>query len=318
MNVTDIPFRPPCAHAEIESPPHAQAVEQHVIEWAETQQLVRDSGFHSQLISSKFGWLAARCYPYASMSLLNTIADFLTWLYLVDDRLFDRAQRIPRAIIADVSGIWNVQGRQDTAPSAEPLQNAWHDICLRLLKHLGAVWLHHFMTNVRMIYGANTLKIIGQLHELAIDKHDYETIRYYTSGLVPCFDFYGTSEGYQLRDEDRYDLNLQILSRQANIIIALANDIHSYTHEARQRGRYENLICLHLHQGHTLEQAHQLVSDAIECHLKNFDALSEHMLHTSNPRIQRYIKELQHWIIGYQYWVFNDTCRYVCISANDL
>ncbi|WDU65431.1 hypothetical protein LRS56_13885 [Pseudomonas poae] len=317
MNVTDIPFRPACAHAQNEPPPHAQAVEQHVLEWTEAQQLATDPDFHSELISSRFGWLAARCYPNASMSLLNTIADFLTWLYLVDDRLFDRAQRIPRAIIADVSALWNVQGQQDKTSPAAPLQNAWRDICTRLLKQMGSVWLHHFITNVRMMYGANTLQIIGQLHKISIDKHAYEILRYHNSGLVPCFDFYGTSVGYQLRDEDRYCLNLQTLSQQANIIIALCNDIHSYAHETRQRGHYENLVCLHVFEGHTLKEALSLVSDTVQHPLNNFDALSEHLFHTSTPAVRRYINELQHWIIGYQYWAFNDTCRYVCVSTND-
>ena len=310
MGIPDIPYglayRPP----HNESPPYAETVEQHVFEWLHAQQLIVDSTFHAQLHNAKFGWLAARCYPYAPLTLLNTIADFITWIFIVDDRLFDRSSAVPYTIISNVSAIWDAPDRQESSPPTDCLQAAWQDICIRLSEHLGVTRFQHFVNGVRIMYGTNAVQIIGHLHTLDINQHDYITLRCHNSGLIPCFNLYGISKGYELSDEERYSPDVKLLSKQANIIISLSNDIYSYADEVKQRGRYENLVCLYISEGSSLELAIHRVRDTIKQQALNFNSLSTRLLNTATPPLQRYISELHYWISGHQQWVLNDTSRY--------
>src|SRR5688500_3100587 len=55
--------------------PAAESVEREMIQWALAHRLIPDDRYRSRIARTRYGWLAARCYPQADRELLQAAAD---------------------------------------------------------------------------------------------------------------------------------------------------------------------------------------------------------------------------------------------------
>src|SRR5260370_22655505 len=87
----DVKFAMPeltCPFADDISP-HADHVDNHVIDWANQFELLRDDVEAAKLSGTKVGRLAARTTPRATSPDLKLLADWQTWLFLFDHQHSD-------------------------------------------------------------------------------------------------------------------------------------------------------------------------------------------------------------------------------------
>ncbi len=296
--------------------PYAQLLDLHVFEWVDKYHLVTDEASRARIAQGKFGWLAARCYPTASLAMLQAIAAYLTWLFVVDDVIFDQPHPPSPETISAVTAIFDVleqEGADTTSFFAEP---AWRDICRQFKPALGVERLQHFAHGIRMMYGSTALLLLGYLHELPITVTQYETLRRYSIGLIPSFELLGLTPDRKLRDSERYSPAVQKLTALANNIISWSNDLYSLGDELEQRGRYENIVIAYVSHGDTLQDAITRVTGRIANEFTNFTALCKLLSEQKSPPLDTYIQELQTWIVGHQIWMQNDTARYLKTLTN--
>ncbi|MGX5796905.1 terpene synthase family protein [Pseudomonas sp. E2-15] len=290
--------------------PHAQVVENHVIEWVEKHQLMPNSNLRAHTVRCRYGWLAARCYPTAPLELLNTIADYIAWLFLVDDLFFDCAQVPSPRTVAHITAIIDVLDLNTAQLQPEFGERALLDICQRLRRHLDAERFAHFANGSRMIYGGVALQILAHINSEPVTLRQYRCLRRHGSGMIPAMALVDAASPVPLEGEVRFSAKIEQLEDSTNTIVSLTNDIFSLSTELKQTGLHENMVTLLAGQGHTLQEGIDITADKIRTEINNFTQHSNQLLVNASPALKYYIDGLRHWISGHQRWLEIDTSRY--------
>lgn len=290
--------------------PHAHAIEAHVIEWIERHQLTRNGELRARTIRARYGWLAARCYPNAPLQLLQTIADYIAWLFLVDDLFFDRVQTLSPHTVGNISAIIDVLDLNTSRPKPVYGERALLDICQRFRQQLDVERFQHFAHGTRMMYGAAALQILAHLNNNPTTLHQYECIRRHGSGLIPCLALVDSAAGLPLAGEIRFSPEVEQLKNSTNTIVSLSNDIFSLAIELKQPGQYENMVTLQAGHPPALQHGIDLTANKVRLEIERFTELSEQLLACAQPALKHYIEGLRYWLSGHQRWVEDDTARY--------
>ncbi|KPA35144.1 terpene synthase metal--containing protein [Fusarium langsethiae] len=108
--------------------PHTEQLEARMIEWADKHNLFPNGKYRERAERTRYAWLAARCYPNATPNLLQAIADFFIWFFLVDDLFVDRVETITRDTLCNLTAMVDVL--DFNAASQEPVYGelAWLDM----------------------------------------------------------------------------------------------------------------------------------------------------------------------------------------------
>lgn len=290
--------------------PHAQAVEQHVIGWVEHYQLIPNQALRARTIRARYGWLAARCYPSAPLDLLKTIADFIAWLFLVDDLLFDWAEHLSPRTVAHITAIIDVLDLNDTQVHPGFGERALLDVCQRLRGQMDAEHFEHFAHGTRMVFASTALLILGRLNGEQMALRQYGCARRHGSGVAPCIALLDSATAAPLKSEVRFCPQVQQLKESANTIISLINDIFSVSSELKQPGHSANIVMLLAGQQHSLQEGIELSANKVRIEIERFTKLSEQLLDPASPALNHYIQGLKYWLSGHQRWLENDTARY--------
>ena len=297
--------------------PYAQTVEKHVIEWADHHRLIDDSDLRARTIRARYGWLAARCYPTAPLDVLETIADYIAWLFLVDDLFFDRVQTLSPRTVAHITAIIDVFDLNILQPQPIFGERALFDLCQRLRRQLGTDQFQHFAHGTRMMYCGAPLQTLAHLNSAPITLRQYECIRRQGSGLIPCMLLIECTTGTQLEADWRFSPDVQQLRDATNTIVSLSNDIHSLNVELKQPGQHKNMVTLQSGQQHELQQVIDLTAHRVLAEIENFSERSEQLLINAPPGLKQYIQGLKYWLSGHQRWVESDTLRYASEFADN-
>lgn len=293
--------------------PHAEAVEEHVIEWAEDQQLLPDDDLRDRTIRARYGWMAARCYPAASLERLKTIADYIIWLFLVDDLCFDRVQTLTPRTLAHITAFIDVLDLNTTQPTPLYGERALLDICQRLRQQLDRRAFVDFAQGTRMAYSGAAMQTLAHLSSEPITLGQYTCIRRHSSAVFPCIALLDSPVDAHLESHVRLSNELAQLRESANAIISLSNDIFSLDIELRQPGQYMNMVTLLTDSPHELQKGIDLTAKIVRDKIEHFTQLSEQLFKHANPVFKHYIQGLRSLISGHQRWVEYDTARY-CVA----
>lgn len=296
--------------------PHAQAVEQHVLEWVEHQQLIPDNASRERTSRGRYGWLAARCFPTAPLQLLETIADYIAWLFLVDDLFFDRVQTLSPHTVAHITAVIDVLDLHTTQPQPVFGERALLDICQRLQQHMDAERFQHFAHGTRMIYASAALQILAHLNDEPITLRQYECIRRHGSGMIPSLSLLDSCTPTHLEGRVRFSREVQQLKDSTNTIVSLSNDIYSLKMELKQPGQYENMVTLQAGTLQTLQQGIDSTANTIRAEIEHFTQRTEQLLVGAGPALSNYIHGLRYWLSGHQQWIESDTARYAAEFAD--
>ncbi|MFI5783578.1 hypothetical protein [Nocardia sp. NPDC051570] len=290
--------------------PAAEQAEQGALAFAARYGLIPNEEYYARLVRTKYGWLAARCYPDANLDLLQILADYFMWFFIVDDMFVDRVETVGESTIPNLTAMIDVLDYR--RPGSEPVfgEYAWVDICTRLQLQLSTEHFQRFAHGMRMWAATAGLQILNHLRESSVDIAQYETIRRHTSGTNPCLDVADAAKAGPVRPEEFNDPVAQRLRMHANNVVCWSNDVQSLKMEMRQPGQYWNMVIVYVNKGLTLQQSVDLVAARVRSEIAQFQELGLGVEPLASPQLNGWIDGLRHWMRGYQDWVENDTQRY--------
>jgi len=175
--------------------PYAGDVDQATLIWAEASGLLTD-GLRQKSQRLQYGVLAARAYPQADRDTLQIAADWIAWLFFMDDqcdeagigrdpqRLAALHERFLAVLEGDPpdSGDWN-------------LTRALADIRRRLAARATDDWLRRFGEHVRLYFTANRWEAANRYQSIVPNVATYCAARLFSGAVYACFDLIELAAG---------------------------------------------------------------------------------------------------------------------------
>jgi hypothetical protein len=295
--------------------PQAHEVEASMIEWGMTHDLFPDDEYADRVIRTRYGFLAARCYPRADRTLLQAAADYFLWFFLADDLFVDRVQTVSRRTVRNLTAMIDVLDFDRLGTPAVYGESAWLDVCQRLRGCLAPEHFERFATGMRLWASTAGLQIVNHLQPHAIEMPAYETIRRHTSGMNPCLALSDAANDGAITPEEYHRPDVQTLRMHANNVVCWSNDIQSLVVEIRQPGQFRNMVTLYAAQGHGLQEAVDITAERVRTEITAFARLAKGVEHRASAQLAGYLTGLKDWMRGYQDWVERDTGRYATAHA---
>jgi hypothetical protein len=283
--------------------PHAPFVEARMHQWLVQYGLIPNEHYRERLARAKFGWLAARCHPYASMEQLQTIANFYAWYFLVDDWFVGNTEKVSAYTISNLTAVINVLDAGHT--SAEPVygEAAWADMCHDLRASMSGAQFERFAHAMHLWVGMAGLRMLEHTHAQAPQPHRREAILRLAGGLYPCLYLIDFANGLPLPQEEHDRLNVQQLRRHTNRIVCWSSDVQHLGMDVRQSAPRRNTVALYASQGYSLQHSVDRVSERIRTELDAFMRISAAVKDSASPALSSYISGLKHWMSGYRDWL---------------
>jgi hypothetical protein len=295
--------------------PDVVLIEGQMIVWADEHDLFVNDAYRERVIRTRYGWLAARCYPNAGRELLQAIADYFVWFFLADDLFVDRVETVTPDTLRNLTAMIDVLDFDSAGPQPLYGELAWLDVCRRLRRLLSAEHFERFAQGMRLWATTAGLQILNHLQSRSVGIRQYETIRRHTSGMNPCLALSDAANSGAVEPNEFYHLDVQTLCRHANNIVCWSNDIQSLGVEARQPGQFRNMVAIHAAEGHTLQESVDYTAARVDTEIAQFVQLSEAIIPNAGTRLCGLIDGLKYWIRGYLDWVAQDTLRYAAAFA---
>lgn len=295
--------------------PAAESVEQEMIEWALTQNLIPDEHYLSRIVRTKYGWLAARCYPNADRELLQVAADYFLWFFLADDLFVDRVETVTPSTISNLTAMIDVLDFDCLSPHPVYGESAWLDVCRRLRRYLSAEHFDRFAQGMRLWASTAGLQILNHIQRQPLAMRHYETIRRHTSGMNPCLALADAANVGPVTPDEYHGPAVHQLRLHANNVVCWSNDIQSLIVETRQPGQFKNMVTIFAAQGHSLQKGIDLTAERVRAEIEAFSRLSQAVEARASREMSGYIAGLKNWMRGYQDWVDFDTGRYATAFA---
>lgn len=295
--------------------PHAEQVEAQMLDWAEKNDLIINGKYRERVVRTRYAWLAARCYPNASLELLQAIADYVIWFFLADDFFVDRVETVSTTTLPNLTAMIDVLDFDAVSPEPIYGELAWLDVCRRLRRLLGHAPFERFATGMRLWATTAGLQIINHLQEEPCGMRQYEAIRRHTSGMNPCTALSDGANVGSVTSEEFCRPEVQTLCRIANNVVCWSNDIQSLGVEARQPGQFWNMVIIYSSKGHSLQESVDWTAARVRNEIAEFVKISDEIMPQAGEQLQGFIEGLRFWMRGYQDWVERDTERYAAVYA---
>jgi hypothetical protein len=296
--------------------PDAAGIEARMIKWGARHSLIPTADYHARVARTRYGFLAARCYPRARPALVQAIADYFLWFFLADDLFVDRVETVTAATITNLTAMIDVLDYPRRRASPVYGESAWLDICQRLRACLSREHFERFAAGMRMWASTAGLQIINHLQARPIDISVYETIRRHTGGMNPCLALSDAANAGPVTPDEYHQPDVQALRAHASNIVCWSNDIQSLAIEARQPGQFRNMVTIYASQGHNLQEAVDITARRVRSEISSFTHLSRQVESRATPALRGYITGMRDWMHGYQDWFDHDTERYATVHAD--
>lgn len=295
--------------------PRVADVERAMIGWGLAHHLIPDQSYRARVARTRYGFLAARCYPHAELALLQTTADYFLWFFLADDLFVDRVDIVTPDTIRNLTAMIDVLDFHH--PGSPPVygESAWLDVCQRLRGYLSAEHFQRFATGMRLWASAAGLQIVNHVQPHPIPMRAYEAIRRHTSGMNPCLALSDAANDGPITPGEYHHPDVEKLRIHANNVVCWSNDIQSVGLEGRQPGQFRNMVTLYAAQGRSLQSGIDITARRVRSEIAAFARLAQTVTPWASPHLAGYIEGMKYWMRGYQDWVEHDTARYASAYA---
>jgi hypothetical protein len=296
--------------------PEVESVEASMIDWGLAHRLIPDEDYRSRVARTRYGYLAARCYPRADRVLLQAAADYFLWFFLADDLFVDRVDTVTPDTLGNLTVMIDILDFDRPVTSAVYGQSAWLDVCRRLRGCLSAEHFERFAVGMRLWASTAGLQILNHLQPHPISIGCYETIRRHTSGMNPCLALSDAANAGPVTPDEYCHQDVHRLRIHANNVVCWSNDIQSLVVEARQPGQFRNMVTHYAAEGRSLYEAVEVTARRVRAEIDAFAQLAETVQAWASPQLSGCITGLKDWMHGYQDWVEHDTGRYATTHAS--
>ncbi|MGH8533957.1 MAG: terpene synthase family protein, partial [Gammaproteobacteria bacterium] len=310
--------------------PHREAVHEHTLAWARRFGLVKDEAAIARLRDSKFASLVARTYPRASRDPLGILADWFTWVFMLDDECDEaeigkRPERLA-ALQARCLEALSGKGPENLRTLSRPrpdrpdvdLIYALYDLRGRIEAFMSRAWMDRFAVSIAEYFEASVWE--ARNRELGVwpDAATYSRMRPFAGGMYIVLDFIDLTESDILPLVVRKHPYFQRLMLITSNVVLWCNDLFSCAKELAHQDMHNFALILQHQEDIPLQAAVDRVARLIEREVKRFIAL-ESRLPSFGPTIdgvvQRFIAGLRHWMRGNLDWSY-ESGRYRPTSAS--
>lgn len=291
---------------------HVQAAHAQNLQWVRSFGFMNNEEALVRFNKARFAWLAARAFPNAPLHELCIIANFNTWLFMLDDQC-DEAQLGKKAIYLEsiTDGFMNILKHNKRVDSM--LGNSFADIWKRMQEIGSTAWQSRFVRSMEEYFTSCHWEARNRAMGLTPAVAEYITMRPYTGALFADVEAIEIIEKVYLPAHVLQHFIVQRLVLACNNIVCWSNDIFSCDKEARQ-GDVHNLVLVLSHERKlSLQDAVNETARMHDEEVKLFTVL-EKLLPSfgeeTDRELLRFIAVLRSWITANYDWSFHDTGRY--------
>lgn len=284
-------------------PQHAR-IDQRTAQWA-VHYRIGSPGLRSALIDSNIGTFAARILPDGREDVAQLLADFVLWLFGVDDGHCEDGTlgMRPGALAGELSRLLRVAQDPET-PMPGALADGLRDLARRFTALGGTAaqktrWVDSLREYYLSVVWEAEYRSAGTVPTLA----DYTLMRLYdgaTSVVLPLLEL---GHGDELDPDERDDRQVRAVAEMAFFVICWDNDLLSYDKETRSGHWVLNVITILQRQlGCSREQALALAVEQRDRVLHLFALATDALRSTAGPALRRYLDGLAAFVRGAQDW----------------
>lgn len=292
----------------------ADDAQQHTIRWAGRIGLVTTPLTPDWLSKARFGWQAAREYPYAGYDEICLAGDLLTWLFTVDD-LCDRAsdhKENADELKQMLKGCMAIL-QKEKITTASPFNDGLRNIMARLNFISPPNFFNCFINQMLIYLRECFIEIRMQTKGYIPTIGEYWDLRAKT-GFDIMFPLAGIFNDIRLPDEILEHRVVRKIERELSLIGCLANDLHSLRREEQLDAMGLNLVFVSQHElGISREEAIHMIITAHDNKIQQLQALREGLPYWGrhiNAALDVYLDGLYQIIKGYYDWAMSDSGRY--------
>ena len=223
------------------SPFGAQA-DHHAIQWAQGHGLVRTEQAHDRLRKTRPGMLAAHCYPGAALPELCLLADWMTWLFILDDHNDEGSYGWePETLERALTRVLFRQHSPEFGNGENPFGSALADMVKRASDNMPPEWQHRFLHHVFDYFRAYVWQAAHRREGGTPDPDTFPQMRRDAGAIMPSLDLIEFVESAALPPSLYYSRTYQRLLVAASNVVCWTNDLMTFEKEIA-RGDHHNLV----------------------------------------------------------------------------
>ncbi|MFF8842984.1 selina-4(15),7(11)-diene synthase [Streptomyces sp. NPDC015127] len=289
---------PPAIH-----PRHAD-IDVQTAAWAETYRIGSEA-LRAKLVVQDIGTFSARILPEGREEVVSLLADFVLWLFGVDDGHCEEGELGHRP--GDLAGLLHRLIRVAQNPEApmmqdDPLAAGLRDLRMRVDRYGTAGQTARWVDALREYFFSVVWEAAHRRAGTVPDLNDYTLMRLYdgaTSVVLPMLEM---GYGYELQPHERDRTAVRAAAEMASFVITWDNDIFSHHKERKTHGYYLNALRVLERQGMSTQQALETAiaqRDRVMC---LYMRLSRQLSEQGSPQLRQYLRSLSSFIRGAQDW----------------
>ncbi|HET6636769.1 MAG TPA: selina-4(15),7(11)-diene synthase [Streptomyces sp.] len=290
---------PPAIH------PRHHVIDRQNAAWAHAFGIGSDE-LRTKLVASEIGTFAARILPEGREEVVRVLADFILWLFGVDDGHCEEGElgAEPGLLSGELSRLLRV-AQNPEAPMLlqDPLADGLRDLSRRMSEHGTPGQVTRWVDALREYFLSVVWEAAHRSHETVPGIDDYTLMRLYdgaTSVVLPLLEM---GHGYELHPSERDHRSVRAAAEMAYFVITWDNDLFSYHKESRAGQYYLNVLRVLEHErGLTPEEALHAAVAQRDRVMVLFERLCDHLTLTASPQLRQYLRSLGNFIRGAQDW----------------
>ncbi|MCW3463540.1 terpene synthase family protein [Chitinophaga nivalis] len=266
--------------------------------------------FLKRCSTSRFSFLAARCFPHSDITHLTTLGRQMLMLFILDDAyslttVADYENRLER--------IRSLAAGQPLLPSDNDVLRMQHSVNERFRQTMSTDWANNrVLMRIAEVIEYDLKELPFQLKQTSPTREEYISIREKSVGMLPSVDMVEYTHEFELPWEIIEHPSIKQLAAASCFIIAYSNDLFSLYKEQEEHDVFNMILVLQQHENYTPSGAIAAVNEMHDEVIAQFKALRHALpdFKEWNRDVQRYVRGIEDVIIGNYHWSIFDTHRY--------
>ncbi|MFG2292776.1 selina-4(15),7(11)-diene synthase [Streptomyces sp. NPDC048603] len=284
-------------------PSHAE-VDRQTAAWAEAHE-IGSAELRRRLVRHEIGVFAARILPHGREEVVRMLADFVLWLFGVDDGYCEESNLGQRP--GDLAGTLHRLLRVAQNPElpmldGDPLASGLRDLRLRVDAYgtdsQAVRWVACLREYAFSVVWEASHRRAGTVPSLT----DYTLMRLYDGATTVIFPMLEMGHDYELESHERDHPAVRAAEEMASFVITWDNDILSDHKERSAGGYYLNVLRVLETDGFSHGEAMVRAVAQRDLVLGAFVRLTDRLAQEGSPRIRQYVAGLRSFIRGSQDW----------------
>lgn len=288
--------------------PHSKDAQKLSMEWIKKYEIIKDASLLNRINMANFGQLIGKAHPDAPLIELSIVVDFVTWLFIYDDKTERRKNKDDmRASHARSLGIINGASiREDDTP----LNKGLYDVMQRI-KHAwnpSTTWLSRFANNVKDYCEATIWEFENRDKKQIPTLASYQKNRPNTGATKPMFDFIELIDKIEVPQDIYGSAYFSKMLLLAQNLIDDENDIGSAWKELED-GIHNIIFVINALNDNNIEGSFNFAASDLSENLKEFLELPKSLPINMNDQEKKlaaiYYNGLKLWVAANHFWAKN-------------